>query len=255
MRLKNKVAIITGGASGIGRETVKRFLEEDAIVVFTDINEEMGRMTLRRFQEKYDTVAFLVQDVQKEEDWIRVVEEVLDKYGKIDILFNNAGVYKKKAINEFTVEDFDFMMAINVKGVFLGMKHVINVMKRQRNGSIINTSSIAGLKSAPGHSFYGATKGAVNIMSKGAALDVISNNIRINTIHPGTIATEMVDNFVASQKTISIESFHNSTPMKRMGTPVEVANAVVFLASDESSFITGSELVIDGGTTATTQRT
>jgi NAD(P)-dependent dehydrogenase (short-subunit alcohol dehydrogenase family) len=254
VRLKNKVAIITGGASGIGRETVKRFLEEGAIVVFTDIDEEMGEKTLSKCKENFDCVSYIAHDVQIEEDWIRVVREVLDKYGQIDILFNNAGVYKKKAIDDFTIEDFDFLMAINVKGVFLGMKHVIKVMRKQRKGSIINTSSIAGLKSAPGHSFYGATKGAVNIMSKGAALDVIADNIRINTIHPGTISTELLENFVASSG-ISIETYHNSTPMKRMGTPVEVANSVVFLASDESSFMTGSELVIDGGTTATTQRT
>lgn len=254
MRLKNKVAIITGGASGIGRKTVERFLEEEAVVVFTDINEEMGQETLSHFKEKYDRVSFIKHDVASEDDWIRVVQEVKEKYGRIDALFNNAGVYKKKEITEFTVEDFDFMMSINVKGVFLGMKHVLSVMKEQKSGSIINTSSIAGLKSAPGHAFYSASKGAVTVMSKGAALDVVQENIRINTIHPGTVATEMVDNFVAASN-VPIENFHNATPMKRMGQPVEIANAVVFLASDESSFMTGSELVVDGGTTATTQRT
>lgn len=253
MRLKDKVALITGAAGGIGKATVRRFLEEGAIVYFTDIDEDRGTKTLNLFKEEFSNVYFLTQNVEKEEEWIRVTETIKEDQGRIDILFNNAGVYKSKPITEFTIEDFDFMMNVNVKGVFLGMKYVIKIMQEKGGGSIVNTSSIAGLKSAPGHSFYGASKGAVNIMSKGAALDVILDNIRVNTIHPGSVHTEMVDNFIAKNN-VPIETFHNSTPMKRMGKPEEIANAVVFLASDESSFMTGSEVILDGGTISTTKK-
>jgi NAD(P)-dependent dehydrogenase (short-subunit alcohol dehydrogenase family) len=249
MRLQGKTAIVTGGATGIGKATVQKFLEQGANVVFTDINEENGRKTYDELKKISDNVLFVKHDVQQEEDWARVVSETKEKFGGIDILFNNAGIFVTNPIEKYTIEEWNRLMGINVTGVFLGMKHVIPVMRLQEGGSIINASSVAGLKGVPNHALYGASKGAVRIMTKDVAMEVAHEQIRVNSIHPGVIQTSMGDE-VASGTNLTSEQLASLTPIKRLGTPEDIAHLVVFLASDESTFITGTEMVIDGGSSA-----
>ncbi|TVX89695.1 glucose 1-dehydrogenase [Paenibacillus agilis] len=249
MRLQGKTAIITGGATGIGRATVQKFLEQGANVIFTDINEENGRKTCDELKRVSENVMFIKHDVQSEEDWALVVSEANDKYGRIDVLFNNAGIFSSKPIEDYTIEEWNRLMGINVTGVFLGMKHVIPIMRNKESGSIINASSIAGLKGAPNHALYGASKGAVRIMSKDIAMEVAQHKIRVNSIHPGVIQTPMGD-AVASGVKLTTEQLASHIPLKRLGTPDDIAHLVVFLASDESTFITGTEMVVDGGSSA-----
>ncbi|OCT14453.1 short-chain dehydrogenase [Paenibacillus pectinilyticus] len=249
MRLLGKTAIVTGGAGGIGKATVKKFLEQGAKVVFTDINEHLGQQTLEEFKTISNEVVFIKHDVQKEEDWNRVVNTTIEKFGTIDILFNNAGIYSTKPVTDYAVEEWQKVLGINVIGVFLGMKHVVPRMVAQKNGSIINTSSVAGIKGSSDTTLYGASKGAVRIMSKDLAKEVAAQQVRVNSIHPGVIQTQMGDE-VASGKHVTTTQLAAGIPLNRLGTPEEVANLVVFLASDESSFITGAEMVVDGGMTA-----
>jgi len=249
MRLKGKTAIVTGGANGIGKATVQKFLEQGANVVFTDLNEEGGNRAQDELKKINDNVIFMKHDVQKEEDWARIASEAKNKYGQIDILFNNAGIYSTKPITDYSVEEWNRLMGINVTGVFLGMKHVIPAMRIQKSGSIINASSVAGLRGAPNHSLYGASKGAVRIMTKDMALEVAKDQIRVNSIHPGVIQTLMGEELAAGFKSTT-EQLAGAVPLKRLGTPEDVAHLAVFLASDESTYITGAEMVVDGGTTA-----
>ncbi|MCR8844533.1 glucose 1-dehydrogenase [Paenibacillus sp. SC116] len=249
MRLQGKTAIITGGATGIGRATVQKFLEQGANVIFTDINEENGRKTCDELKKVSDNVMFIKHDVQSEEDWAHVVSEANDKYGRVDVLFNNAGIFSSKPIEDYTVEEWNRLMGVNVTGVFLGMKHVIPIMRNQESGSIINASSIAGLKGAANHALYGASKGAVRIMTKDVALEVAQYQIRVNSIHPGVIQTSMGE-AVATGVKATTEQIASSIPLKRLGTPDDIAHLIVFLASDESTFITGTEMVVDGGSSA-----
>ncbi|PEJ52339.1 short-chain dehydrogenase [Bacillus sp. AFS002410] len=249
MRLLNKTAIVTGGANGIGKATVQKFLEQGAKVVFTDINEEVGLKTLAEMKAISDQVIFIQHNVQLEEDWIKVVNETKEQFGSIDILFNNAGIFSSKPITEYEVEEWNRLLSINVTGVFLGMKHTVPHMREQNGGSIINASSVAGLKGSPNNTLYGASKGAVRIMTKDLAKEVAADQIRVNSIHPGIIDTAMGAEVGTSVKA-SNEQLAMSIPLKRLGKPEEIANLVVFLASDESSFITGAEMVADGGMTA-----
>ena len=246
MRLKDKVAIITGGANGIGKTTVERFLEEGAKVVFTDVNAEAGTKTLNELKQKFTDVQFIQQNVQSEEDWIKVMNETKEIFGKINVLFNNAGIFIAKTLEEITLEEWNLLMGINVTGTFLGMKHVVPIMKEQRSGSIINASSIAGLKGFPKNVLYGASKGAIRKMTKDIAAEVSGYSIRVNSTHPGVIQTTMGD-AAAQALGGTTEQVGQGVPLKRVGTPLDIANAVVFLASDESSYITGTELVVDGG--------
>ncbi|KRE59630.1 SDR family NAD(P)-dependent oxidoreductase [Paenibacillus sp. Soil750] len=249
MRLLGKTAIVTGGANGIGKATVKKFLEQGAKVVFTDINEQLGNQTLDEFKSISNEVVFIKHDVQKEADWGLVVNTTIDKFGTIDILFNNAGIYSTKPVTDYAVEEWQTLLGINVMGVFLGMKHAVTTMIAQKSGSIINTSSVAGIKGAADTTLYGASKGAVRTMSKDLAKEVAAHQVRVNSIHPGVIQTQMGD-AVASGKQVTTTQLAAGIPLNRVGTPEEVADLVVFLASDESSFITGTEMVIDGGMTA-----
>ena len=249
MRLKEKTAIVTGGANGIGKATVNKFLEEGANVVFTDINKEAGNKTLEEMREVSNNVLFIQHDVSKESDWINVIEETLKAFGKVDILFNNAGIFSSKPVTEYETEEWNRLLGINVTGVFIGMKHTVPVMREQKSGSIINTSSVAGIKGSPNATLYGASKGAVRIMTKDLAVEVAPDQIRVNSIHPGIIQTAMGDD-VATSVNASSDQLAKSIPLRRLGKPEEIANLVAFLASDESSFITGTEMIIDGGMTA-----
>ncbi|QKE73405.1 SDR family oxidoreductase [Arthrobacter citreus] len=249
MRLLNKTAIVTGGANGIGKATVQKFLEQGAKVVFTDINEEAGNKTLDEMKKISESVVFIKHNVQLETDWINVVNETKNNFGSIDILFNNAGIFSSKPVTEYETEEWNRLLGINVTGVFLGMKHTVPFMREQKGGSIINTSSVAGLKGTANATLYGASKGAVRIMTKDLAKEVAADQIRVNSIHPGVIETAMGSD-LASSVNASNEQLAKTIPLKRLGTPEEIANLVLFLASDESSYITGTEMVADGGMTA-----
>lgn len=249
MKLKDKVAVITGAGKGIGKATSLLFAKEGASVVVTDIDEENGRKTLDEIKTESGDGIFIPLDVTKEEDWENVVNKTLEKYDKIDILFNNAGLYIIKSITETTVEEWNHVMNVNVTGMFLGMKHILPVMAKNGRGSVINSSSVAGLKGAPGRALYGASKGAVRIMTKDVAMEYAPHNIRVNSIHPGFIKTGMAD-YAAKKLNTTVDDIGRNYPLGRPGEPEEVAKAVLFLASDDSLFVTGTEFVIDGGATS-----
>lgn len=239
MRLANKVALITGGARGIGLATVKLFAKEGARVHSCDLSFDEDLAIDGVVRHRLDVTDFA--------NWQAVVREIIDSDGRIDILFNNAGtVLSYAGIAEISIEDWNKVIAINQTGPFYGMKAVIPHMKTAGGGSIINTSSIWGIAGAAGVSAYTASKAAVRHMSKNAALTYVGDGIRVNSIHPGIIRTPMID----AQDAQITESIVNITPMKRLGKPEEIAYGALFLASDESSYMTGAELVIDGGYTA-----
>lgn len=246
MKLKDKVAIVTGASAGIGKATAELFIKEGAKVVLTDIKEVEGQKVASEIGSE---AIFIKHDVAKEEDWIHVVNTTIDKFGKIDILVNNAGVYYISPLAEITLEKWNWLMSINVTGVFLGMKHVLPHMAKNKTGSVINLSSIAGLGGAPGHALYGASKGAVRIMTKDVATEYGPFNVRVNSVHPSYIKTAMAS-YGAETAQTSIDELGKDYPLQRIGNPEEVAATCLFLASDDSSFITGQEIVVDGGVTA-----
>lgn len=239
MRLKNKVALITGGARGIGKATVELFEREGAKVHACDLSFDDELASKNVVRHKLDVTDF--------ENWTAVVEAIIGEDGRIDILFNNAGtVLSYDGIAEIAIDDWNKVIAINQTGPFYGMKLVIPHMKANGGGSIVNTSSIWGIAGAAGVSAYTASKAAVRHMSKNAALTYVGDGIRVNSIHPGIVSTPMID----AQDSSITAAIVNITPMKRLGRPEEIAYGALFLASDESSFMTGAELVIDGGYTA-----
>ncbi|OME87428.1 short-chain dehydrogenase [Paenibacillus sp. FSL A5-0031] len=250
MRLQGKIAVITGAGTGIGKTTALRFAKEGAKVVVTDINFENVKKTADEIQQSGGEALALHHDVSHEDSWTQVVDASLSTYGQIDILFNNAGIYFIKPLAETTLDEFNRMMSINVTSVFLGMKHVMPLMAKKGGGSVINASSVAGLKGAAGHIAYGASKGAVRIMTKDAAVEYAPANVRVNSIHPAYINTAMGAYAVNTAKIPESELAKIVAPLGRFGTVEEVANLVVFLASDESSFSTGAEFILDGGATA-----
>ncbi|MFM1655720.1 SDR family NAD(P)-dependent oxidoreductase [Brevibacillus sp. B_LB10_24] len=248
-RLEGKVALITGGGTGIGKKTALRFSQEGAKVVVTDINLDSANQTAAEIKQAGGSALAIAHDVSKEDQWQQVVSQAMEQYKKIDILFNNAGIYIIKPLADITLDEWNRLMSINVTGVFLGMKHVMPVMAKQQTGSVINASSVAGLIGAPGHVLYGASKGAVRIMTKDAAIEYAANGVRVNSIHPGYIETGMVT-YAAEATKHSKAELAQDVPTGRLGTVEDVANMVLFLASDESSHVTGAEFVIDGGGTA-----
>ena len=245
MKLESKVALVTGGATGIGAAVVRRFVAEGASVAITDINEEAGSAIAAELGER---TRFWQHDVSSEQGWSDVVAAVTAAFGRIDILVNNAGIYARRTIDEVSADDFDRMMAVNVKGTFLGIKAVLAAMRAAGGGSIVNLSSVAGLIGSGIATDYNASKGAVRLLTKSIAIQCAKDGIRCNSVHPAPIATPM--GFASMPEGELREQRLKEIPMGRFGTPEEVANAVFFLASDESSFTTGSELVVDGGLTA-----
>ena len=249
MRLEYKVALISGGARGIGAAEARLFAKEGAKVVIGDVLEEAGRRTEAEINEGGGDCLFVRLDVTSESDWTGAVTTTVGRFGKLDILVNNAGIVVNGTIEEFSEEDWDRIVAVNIKGVFLGTKTAIPPMKRAGGGSIVNISSGAGIAPGPGTSApYAATKGAVRIFSKATAIQYASDKIRCNSVHPGPIDTDML-RASRTDEPSRMEQVER-VPLGRIGTAEEIAYGVLYLASDESSFVTGSELVIDGGRTA-----
>lgn len=242
VRLSEKVAIITGGARGMGETHVRRFIEEGAKVVFTDINEELGE---KLADELGSNAVFVKHDVTDKDGWTEVVEKTEAEFGPVNILVNNAGISMSKTIFEMTEEEYRRIIDINQVSVFLGIKAVLPSMQKAEGGSIINISSMNGLVGgAPG---YTDSKFAVRGLTKAVALQLGALGIRVNSVHPGVIETPMVSEGDAVEQ---IKQFAAQIPMQRMAQAEEVTNMVLFLSSDEASYSTGSEFVIDGGMTA-----
>ena len=249
MRLENKVALISGGARGMGAVEAKLFAREGAKVVIGDVLEDEGKQTEAEINEAGGQCLFVMLDVTSEENWNQTVAATVARFGKVDILVNNAGIFTLGNVEDTTVEMWDRVMAINGKGVFLGTKAVIPEMRKVGGGAIINLSSVAGLIGSARAAAYGATKGAVRIFTKSTAVQYAKEGIRANSVHPGIIDTPMTVPTILVDDA-SREAQMERTPLGRLGQSEDVANGVLFLASDESSFMTGSELVIDGGLTA-----
>ena len=248
-RLGGKVAIVSGGARGQGATEAKMFAREGAKVVLGDVLDEEGKQVEAQINESGGTATYVHLDVTREDDWQFAVDTAIARYGKLDILVNNAGILISKGLEDTTVEDWDRIMEINAKGVFLGTKQAIPAMRRAGGGSIINISSTAGLVGSPnGSPSYTATKGAVRLLTKSTAIQYAKEGIRCNSVHPGPIDTEMIRHTLTDPT--RLEQRMQRLPLGRVGTPEDIAYGVLYLASDESSFVTGSELVIDGGTTA-----
>jgi len=252
-RLKGRVAVITGGALGLGRATALRMAEEGCAVAVCDILiQEANAFVDELAGRGFDACCWQL-DVSREAEVERVLGEVARRFGRIDILVNNAGVAgANKPTDELTEAEWDYVQAINVKGVFFGTKHAISHLRRAGGGSIINLSSIYGLVSAPDVPPYHASKGAVRLMTKTDALLYAGEKIRVNSIHPGFIWTPMVEGYVQdlgdeAAAQVTLAAMH---PLGHIGEPDDIAWACVYLASDEAKFVTGAELVIDGGYTA-----
>ncbi len=249
MRLEGKVALITGGARGMGAAEAKLFSSEGAKVVIADVLEDEGRRTEAEINETGGDAIFIRLDVTRESEWDAAVNRTIRRFGKLDIVVNNAGVALRNSIEDTSVEAWDRVMDINAKGVFFGTKAAIAQMKEQgTGGSIINISSISGnIGQDTVSAVYNASKGAVRIFSKSAAVQHAPDGIRVNTIHPGPIETPMTAEGRANAERVGEYTVAENTPMRRYGKPEEVAYGALFLASDESSYVTGAEIVIDGG--------
>ncbi len=241
MRLKDKVAIVTGAASGMGAATARIFAREGAFVILTDLDAEGGQAMAREIGNR---AMFVRHDVSKEADWDRVVAETLKAHGRIDILINNAGVSGSDP-DRFSMKTWDQQMEVNAKGVFLGMRAVIPEMQKARKGFIVNISSISGIVGQNFvHMGYNAAKGAVRTMSKAAAVQFGRDNIRVNSVHPGVMPPMRTSKMSADPEVRA--RVLKAIPMGRFGEVDEVANANLFLASDEASYVSGAELVVDG---------
>jgi NAD(P)-dependent dehydrogenase (short-subunit alcohol dehydrogenase family) len=246
-RLDGKVALVSGGARGQGAAEAQLFAREGAKVVFGDILDAEGRQVEAGIRAAGGEATYVHLDVTNEASWRAAVDIAVSRYGALHVLVNNAGIYIRKRIEETTEDDLDQILAVNVKGVFLGVKHALPAMRRAGGGSIINISSVAGLVGNPnGSPIYTTSKGAVRLFTKATAMQHARENIRCNSIHPGPIDTAMLDETAGGRSAAML----GRVPLGRVGTVEDIAYGVLYLASDESSFVTGSELVIDGGLTA-----
>jgi NAD(P)-dependent dehydrogenase (short-subunit alcohol dehydrogenase family) len=261
-RLPGKVAIVTGGASGIGEATARLFAQHGASVVLCDVQDDLGRAVAQEITDGGDAAEYRTLDVCNEDQWIALVADVERKYGKVNILGNIAGISGRPAgmtvqasgvmtgmaLAEQTLESWNRIMEVNSTGVFLGTKSVIPAMQRAGGGSIFNISSICGIVGSFANAAYHASKGAVRIFSKSAALQYAKDQIRVNSMHPGFVDTPMARPGLLGNE--SGKARMDATPLGRFGKPIDIAMGCLYLASDEASWVTGSELVIDGGMTA-----
>ena len=249
MRLKDKIAIITGGGSGIGAATAKRFVEEGATVIVADKNFKAAEAIATALGQ---SARGLACDVSKSDDVRAMIDGTVKRHGRLDILVNNAGYGIKGSVVETSEADWDALMSVNIKGVFLGCKYAIPVMAAQGGGAIVNTASTTARVGITDRAAYVTSKGAVAAMTRAMALDHVHQNVRINAVGPGTVGSSYFDEIfkTAPDPEGLRRSLEIRQPMNRLGTPLEIANAILFLASDEASFCTGTTLFADGGWTA-----
>ena len=245
-RLDSKVALISGGSKGQGAAEAKLFAQEGAKVVLADILDDEGKKIEAEINETGGEAMYLHLDVTSEADWAAAVRAAIDSYGKLDILVNNAGILLRKGVEETSAEEWDRIQDVNSKGVFLGVKAAIPAMREAGGGSIVNISSIAGLRGSTSTA-YGASKGLVRLLTKSTAVQYGPEGIRCNSVHPGIIETDMTEEMLDSA---GREQWLARTPLRIIANAHDVALGVLYLASDESRYVTGSELVIDGGITA-----
>ena len=248
MRLEGKVALISGGARGQGAAEARLFASEGAKVVIGDVLDEEGMKVAAEISESGGDALYVHLDVSKESNWRQAIDATVSKFGKLDVLVNNAAISRQGKVEETTVEQWDEVLEVNAKGVFLGTKVAIPEMRKAGGGSIINISSIVGLVGTQFGTSYPASKGAVRLFTKAAAVQYGNEGIRVNSIHPGPIDTAMLRSVRPDEA--SRQAGAATTLLGRLGTSEDVAYGALYLASDESSFVTGSELVIDGGVTA-----
>lgn len=245
MSLQNKVCLVTGGTQGIGAGCVRKMSELGATVVFTGRNTSAGKDVETLVRDSGGSALFLPQDVSNEDQWQRIINETLERFGQLDGLVNNAGISFLKPIEDISLEDFRQLLRVDVDSVFLGMKYAMNAME-SRGGSIVNISSLMGQVGLIYGTAYCAAKGAVTHLTKCAALEAAPLNIRVNSVHPGVIWTRMVVDLMGDDEAVK-EQLRTETPLQVLGKPSDIAEGVAFLLSDQSSYITGSEFTIDGG--------
>ena len=248
-RLEGKVALITGATGGQGSTEVKLFCQEGAKVIFGDIDDGKGKKLEAEVRKSGGEATYIHLDVTSESDWQKAVSKTIELYGKLNILINNAGILITKRLEETTESDWDLVQSVNAKGVFLGAKSVISAMKNSGGGSIVNISSIAGLVGRP-WSAYTASKGAVRLLTKSIAVQYGPDRIRCNSVHPGIVNDNAMGELTLANFPDSTEDLLIDTPLRRFAVSKDIAMGVLYLASDESSYVTGSELSIDGGTYA-----
>jgi len=253
-RVEGRTAIVTGAARGIGRGIAQLLAKEGARVAITDILEDDGKAAAEEIRRERGTAIFLKHDVTSEDSWEAVVEKVLSEFGKLDIMVNNAGIVFVKEIAETSLEEWRGLMSVNLDGVFLGTKHAIRAMRESGGGSIINMSSALGIiGAADDTAAYAASKGGVRLFSKTAAIECSKAghgyNIRVNSLHPGVIETAMVASLMAHDEVFR-KKLETTQPIGFLGKPIDIAYAVLYLASDEARLVTGIELIVDGGWTS-----
>jgi len=242
-RFNERVALVTGGASGIGKATVQRIAAEGGSVVIADVQDEAGAAVVAEIEQGGGSAAFVHLDVTDEQGWADAVAQTIDRFGRLDILVNNAGIGDTEPIEVTTVETWNKVVAVTQTSVFLGMKAAAKALKQSGNGSVVNISSMYGIVGSGVSPAYHAAKGAVRLLTKTTALGWATEGVRVNSVHPGYIDTPILGD---TDRDLLI----GATPMRRLGQPEEIAALITFLASDEASFVTGSEFVADGGYTA-----
>ena len=246
-RLEGKSCLISGGAKGLGAAQAWLFAREGARVAVGDVLESEGARLVDELRGSGANSLFVRLDVTSEADWEIAVDAVMEEFGALDVLVNNAGIYNRAPVEETTLEEWERVMDVNSTGVFLGTKHAIPAMRRSGGGSIVNMSSVAGLVGSRTQTVYNASKGAVRLLTKSTAVQYAPDGIRANSVHPGVIETDMIQEVIRTEEERATRM--SLTPIGRFGTAGDVANGVLFLASDEASYVTGTELVIDGGLT------
>ena len=246
-RLEGKSCLISGGSKGLGAAQARLFAREGARVAVGDILESDGARLVDELRTSGADSLFVRLDVTSEADWEGVVGAVMCELGTLDVLVNNAGIYNRALVEDTTLEEWERVMSVNSTGVFLGTKHAIPAMRRSGGGSIVNMSSVAGLVGSRTQTVYNASKGAVRLLTKSTAVQYAADGIRANSVHPGVIETDMMKEVVRNEEERATRM--SLTPIGRFGTAEDVAHGVLFLASDEASYVTGAELVIDGGLT------
>ena len=255
MRLAGKVALITGAATGVkgelmgfGGAAARLFAREGAKVVLTDINDDLGQRTASQIDEEVGDAIYVHLDVTREEEWTAAVQAAVSNFGRLDVLVNNAGTAVRSTVEETTMDEWQGQMDVHAKGVFLGTKHAIPEMRKAGGGSIVNVSSIYGVVGSPQSAAYHAAKGASRLFTKAAAVQYAKENIRVNSVHPGYVFTPLTQTIFSDP---DVRDWRISkTPLGRLGKAEDVVYGILYLASDESSFVTGSELIIDGGLSA-----